>query len=764
MNYRNKCLIFTGLILFLQVSVAFAANTGKAIDKTFVGREACAICHIEENEKWIGSHHDLAMQEAKEKTVLGDFGNTRFKQFDVESIFFRKGDDFMVRTDGPDGKLNDYRIKYTFGFFPLQQYLIEFPDGRLQALDIAWDSRMQKQGGQRWIHLHADEKITHDDVLHWTGPNLNWNYMCADCHSTNLEKNYNAKTDSYHSTWSELDVSCEACHGPGSEHLRWLNSKPSEQKFIKAKGLDVSFDERQGITWKFNKDKGIPQRSQINTSRSEVQVCARCHSRRSQIAQPVIGEPFMNAYIPSLLVEGLYHPDGQIQDEVYVYGSFLQSKMYQKGVTCSDCHDPHSNELKLPRDQVCTQCHSPDQYARKEHHFHDLDSEGSSCVECHMPATIYMEVDDRHDHSFRIPRPDLSVSLATPNACNKCHTQQTSLWATEKMNQWYGQNIKGNQTFATSLQSARTQNADVSHALQALSIQLSQPNIVRATALEALRAYPERETMAAIQQNLNDPDPLLRRSALAALRQFDIRMQVLMGFPLLSDPVRAVRVEAVSMLVQIPRGQLSSEQQLIFQQAVDEYIQVQLFNAERPEAQVNLGGFYNALGEPKKALLAYQKALKLQLKFVPAYVYLAQIYSAQGKEHKAERLLKAGIKEVPESADLAEAMGLSLVRQKKNKQALNWLARATQMDQDNGHYAYVYGIALNSTGNSQQALHQLQRTYQRFPENTDVLYALVAINRDTGKVSEALKYIAVLETLMPGNRQLQQLKKELSSK
>ena len=748
----------------LQVSVAISANSGKAHGKTFVGRETCAGCHIQENEKWTGSHHDLAMQEATEGTVLGDFNHTRFNQYGVDSIFFRENQNFMVRTDGPKGKLNDYRIKYTFGFYPLQQYLIEFPGGRLQTLDIAWDSRPKKQGGQRWIHLHPDEKIAHDDVLHWTGPNLNWNYMCADCHSTNLEKNYNAKTDSYHTTWSELDVSCEACHGPGSEHLRWLNSKPPEQKLIKGKGFDVSFNERQGVSWKINKQTGVPQRSQINTIRSEVQTCARCHSRRSQIAQPDIGEPFMNAYIPSLLTEGLYYPDGQIQDEVYVYGSFLQSKMYQKGVTCSDCHDPHSNELKLPKDQVCSQCHNPEQYAKQEHHFHKPDSAGSSCVECHMPATTYMEVDDRHDHSFRIPRPDLSVSLGTPNACTNCHKDQLDQWAVERLKQWVGHKQTSFQTYPEVLHNARNQAPGASRSLQTLAVDLSQPNIARATALEELQAYPGRETMAAIQQNLNDPDPLLRRSAVTALRQFDLRMQVLMGFPMLSDPIRTVRVEAIGMLAQIPRGQLSGEQQKVFQQAVDEYIQVQQFNAERPEAQVNLGGFYTALGEQKKALLAYQKALKLQPQFVPAYVYLAQLYSAQGKEQEAEKLLKTGIKELPESADLAEAMGLSLVRQKKNEQALTWLARASQMDQDNSHYAYVYGVALNSSGNSLQAIHQLEKVHQRFPTNTDILFALVAINRDTGNASEALKYIAVLETLLPGNRQLQQIKNDLSSK
>ncbi len=173
------------------------------------------------------SQHKHAMDHATEKTVLGDFSDARFEYFGVRSRFFREHGKFFVETDGPDGKLGAFEIKYTFGLDPLQQYLVEFPDGRLQALSIAWDSRPKDQGGQRWFHLYPDEQIRHDDFLHWTKLNQNWNFMCAECHSTGVRKNYDAATDRFATSWAEISVGCEACHGRGSRHVAWARDEQS---------------------------------------------------------------------------------------------------------------------------------------------------------------------------------------------------------------------------------------------------------------------------------------------------------------------------------------------------------------------------------------------------------------------------------------------------------------------------------------------------------------------------------------------------------
>lgn len=392
----NICLIF----LLFFVTGTFAND--------YVGSESCKSCHLQQFNQWQGSHHQLAMQHANEKTVLADFNNTSFVYFDTTSRFFKKHGRYFVNTEGPDGKLADYEIKYVFGIEPLQQYLIEFPDGHIQSLTIAWDTVKK-----RWFHLYPDEQIKPGDPLHWTRVYQNWNMMCGECHTTNYKKNYDSDKKTYKTQWSEINVGCEACHGPGSKHVAWANKKSNE---LKNYGFDFSY--------------------KTASADQQIAACAPCHSRRTSLStsfQP--HQPLLDNFLPSHLRPGLYYPDGQILDEVYVYGSFLQGSMYQAGVRCSDCHNVHTAKLKLTGNKVCTQCHNPNgdsrfktlikkDYDNKSHHFHKTNSMGAQCVECHAPERNYMVVDPRRDHSFRIPRPDLSIKYDTPNACNKCHTNK----------------------------------------------------------------------------------------------------------------------------------------------------------------------------------------------------------------------------------------------------------------------------------------------------------------------------------------------------
>ena len=748
-----------------MASSCLAITAGFVDAAEYIGRNACKACHEEEDKRWQGSHHDLAMQEATAETVLGDFNNVEFEQFGVVSRFFRKDGKFMVHTDGPDGKLQDFPIKYTFGVYPLQQYLIAFPGGRLQTLDIAWDSRSKEKGGQRWFHLHPEDQVTHDDVLHWTGPNLNWNFMCADCHSTDLKKNFDTKSGDYHTSWSEIDVSCEACHGPGSEHRKWAETVAGGGEYkITNMGLTVRLNERKGVNWLIDEKTGKPVRSRPNDSRAEIQVCARCHSRRSQLTDDFIpGQPFMDAYHPALLSDGLYYPDGQIQDEVYVWGSFRQSRMYQSGVTCSDCHDPHSADVKLPGEQVCYLCHAPDRYARKEHHFHTPASAGASCVECHMPATTYMGVDQRHDHSFRIPRPDLSVSMGTPNACNQCHSDQTAAWAVEHLNAWYGKQPQSFQQYAEALNAARMGRIDAGSLLLKLAMDSAQPAIARATAFSNLGTHLDRNGLMLIQQGLNDDDPLIRQGALTALESAPVQQRML-GFPLVWDDVLSVRVQAARVMAAFPADQIPVDRREKLNQVIQEYIQTQEFNGERPESQLNLGGIYTDMRQYGKAEQSYRKALRLQPVFVPAYINFSQMLSNRGREVEAANLLQSGIKHVPLSlsAVLYHALGLSQVRQKNTREAIQSLAKAAELDVDNRRYQYVYALALQSVGKLDQAMDILRRTHERHPSDADILYALVTFNRDAGKREDALVYARKLQTLIPDNPAIEQLVEALT--
>ncbi|MEA3276077.1 MAG: tetratricopeptide repeat protein [Pseudomonadota bacterium] len=752
-------------LLFLIIGYAWSALlSADNASPEYVGRAQCIPCHAEQNARWTGSHHDLAMQEATESAVLADFADAQFEQFGVVSRFYREDGRFMVRTDGPDGELQDYPIKYSFGVYPLQQYLIELPGGRLQALDIGWDSRPEDQGGQRWFHLHPEEPVRHDDVLHWTGPNLNWNYMCADCHSTNLRKGYDVRSDTYHTTWSEIDVSCEACHGPGSKHLQWAEAQAKgASSALPDMGLTVRLNERAGVAWPIDPATGKAKRSTPRTTSREIQVCGRCHSRRGQMSDQVIaGQPLLDGFRPALLTAGLYHPDGQIQDEVYVWGSLLQSKMYQAGITCSDCHDPHSADVRLPGDTVCAQCHPLDRYATEKHHFHPEGSTGASCVECHMPPTDYMVVDARHDHSFRVPRPDQSVTMGTPNACNNCHADKTPQWAAEQVTGWYGTPPEGFQRYAPALYAARARLPGAAQLLQQIASDAGQPAIARATALQELGAYPDRKMLALIRQGLAAADPLERLGALTALESLGPAQRAL-AVPLLWDDLKAVRIAAARLLAAVPSEQLPEAVRGQLAQGIEEYIAVQEFNAERPESQLNLGTLYAEQGRYLDAEQAYRKALQRQPRFIPAYVNMADLLSGLKREQEADGFLRRGLELSGQSADLAHALGLSLVRQKKQEKALDLFAEAAELAPDNARYSYVYAVALSSGGALGEAIRVLESAHRGHPGDQEILYALVTFNRDGGHLRAALQYARKLQELIPDNPAVDRLVRELDA-
>ena len=515
-------------------------------------------------------------------------------------------------------------------------------------------------------------------------------------------------------------------------------------------GLVVQLDERRDISWTIDPETGNAVRSRPRHTDREIALCARCHSRRSPISKDYVhGEPLLDHYLPRLLDEGMYYADGQINDEVYVYGSFIQSKMQHAGVTCSDCHEPHGLALRVPGNGVCLQCHQADRYDQSDHHFHKASSPGASCAECHMPAKTYMVVDPRHDHSMRIPRPDLSVTLGTPNACNNCHADQSAEWAADQVRDWYGETPSGYQQYAGVLAAARSGEPSAGRALAGLVRDTATPAMARATALAELGPYLSAATLDVVALGLDADDPLLRVAALQALEPVPPDIRVRLAFPALKDPVRAVRIEAARLLAALPSGDLPPGQQSQLDKGLEEYIESQQAMAERPEAQVNLGNLYAASGETGPATAAYRTATELDPWFVPAYVNHADLLRNREDEAAAEAVLRRAVAVMPESGDVYHALGLSLIRQKRNTEAIEALEQAARYSPDNARYVYVYAVALNSAGKTARALLVLQGAHNRFPNNTDILSALVAFNRDSGNPEAARRYAERLQSLSP---------------
>jgi Tfp pilus assembly protein PilF len=748
-------LMFVGAVLYALFGRPAAPvamlPSAQVVSATYVGTKVCTGCHIEEGEAWKGSDHALAMQHADTNNVLGNFDNAKFAYAGITSTFFKRDGKFFVNTDGPDGKLHDYEIKYTFGVTPLQQYLIEMPGVRFQALSIAWDSRPKERGGQRWFHLYPNERITHEDELHWTRPAQNWNFMCADCHSTELQKNYDPAADRFQTKWAEINVGCEACHGPGSRHLEWAKAKsggrPATAEDV-AKGLSARLGERRGVAWSLNATTGNAARSMPRTTEHEIEVCAQCHARRGQIADGYeAGKPFLDYYRPALLTDPLYYVDGQQRGEVYNWGSFLQSKMYASGVTCSDCHDPHSGKLRADGNVLCSTCHLPSKYDTATHHHHKPGSAGAACAGCHMPNTTYMVVDPRRDHSLRVPRPDLSVKFGTPNACNVCHSDRDTRWAAEQVNKWYGHNPQGYQRFAAGFAAANAGAPDAQAQLRAIAADSSHPAITRATALAQLNASLSQAAFDTVAAALRDRSSLVRFAALQSLTGAlpDVRRRL--AAPLLSDPLKAVRIETASLLAGVPAEQLSAEQRTAFARASAEYIASQRYNADRADARVNVGTFYANRGDPARAEEELKAALGLDPLFTPAYVNLADLYRTLGRDVDGEKLLREGLRAAPKSAMLHHALGLALVRLKRADAALAELERATILEPANARFSYVYAVALHSTGKTEAAITRLEKTLLANPNDADILAALASLHQARGDNTAAKKYADRLRTL-----------------
>lgn len=729
----------------------------------FVGAAECATCHARENVLWRGSHHQLSMQPAADSTVSGDFNKASLSNNGITSTFFRAGSKFIVRTDGPDGALHDYEIKYTFGVYPLQQYLIEMSGGRLQALGIAWDSRPPELGGQHWFFLYPGQKITYGDSRHWTGIDQNWNYMCADCHSTNLRKNYDERTRTFSTSYSEIDVSCEACHGPGSNHVSWASKQSEWQAFEAGHGLTIALDERESVSWPIDPASGNIRRSKPRESEREVQVCARCHSRRGQIQEDYVhGQPAGDDYRVALLEQDLYFPDGQIKGEDYEYGSFVQSRMFDAGVTCSDCHEPHSLKLRSEGNSVCLQCHSADKYDSPKHHFHKPESVGARCVNCHMPTRTYMVVDARRDHSIRIPRTDLSLKLGTPNACNNCHTDKSAQWASDSVVKWYGDVPKGFQRFAETIDAGSAGAPGAQQSLARLVADGDQPAISRATALSLLATYAPPPTDAAVRAGVADNSALVRRAVARALSNSDSRASASALAALLRDPVRAVRIEVAEVLAGLPADAFPGDIAAAFRRATDEYISAQRLNADRPEAHMNLGLLYAKENHFDKAEAELKTALWLDPTFAPAAVNLADLYRGQDRDREGENILQDAISRSPDDASLQHALGLLMVRQKRSAQGLDLLAAAARIDPGNARYVYVYAVALNDAGQASNAIEALERSIKAHPYDRDSLAALVTFLKQAGDPAKAMIYARRLGELEPGNSEVRQMLKELN--
>ncbi len=710
----------------------------------YVSTQACIDCHQQEKSLWDMSDHSWAWLPATKENVLGDFNNTTFEHHGVITRFLTDADKFWIETKDEKGNLQKYEIQYTVGVKPLQQYLIEQDGGRLQVLDIAWDTVTNK-----WFMVFPKQQDNiPGNALHWTGVYKNWNGRCAECHATDFKKNYDTPTHSFASTWSELGVTCEACHGPGQAHVQW-----AEQPDI------FELKAYLGIT-----ENGLLKVKGQSPAEREIQVCAGCHSRRSTFTgnSPLPGSAFSDNYNLALLRPDLYHSDGQIKDEVYVLGSFLQSKMYAAGVTCSDCHNPHSGQVKTIENTLCAQCHNNDgntrfpslmkkTYDSPSHHNHPAGSKGAQCVSCHMPETTYMAVDARRDHRFGIPNPQDSAAIGTPNACTGCHTGKEADWAIKTLNEWFPNSKRTTTEFAVIFNRVAQFPELETNVTDLLSLidNPGLPAIIRATALEKLLPYGSALPWQDITPYLTNKYPFIRTTATLLFKQSPPTMAVKNLTPRLSDKVRAVRIAAARGLVAISPAIFTPAQRELFSGAFIEFQKSLLASADHPSTQMGLAGLALSFRNIQAAKVAIGEALIIDPQLSDAWIMKAKLENAERRPDLVEKTMEDAQTALPNSVVIFQFFGNYLASQRQYDRAKINLEKAASLSGSDPFVLTDYAAVLSQAGEHPKALSVLNALLDQQPDNVTVLFLKANAQLELGQAEQSKETVKQLLAINP---------------
>ena len=711
--------------LLTLISISFSSFANEA--------HQCGACHEKELTDWLESDHSKAMAIASENTVLGDFNDFTFKHFNQKATFYKKGKKFFIEFQEDKTEPRVYEVSYVFGHFPLQEYLINTEQGKMQVFPFAWDSRDKSNGGQKWYPIYPDEGITRQDRLHWLQPLQNWNGMCADCHSSGLKKNYDSEKDSFNTVWYEINVSCQSCHGQLSDS-HYANNRSSHSALSKSEQTNIG-------NWLLGKDEKIASWKGPKRDDTFMDSCFACHSLRTPLTDGITpSEPFLSQFKPSLLTTPQYHADGQIRDEVYVYGSFLQSKMYEAGVNCNDCHNPHTSKVKVEGNGLCLQCHKASEYDDIKHHQHKPNSQSSQCVNCHMPTNTYMGVDKRRDHSFKVPAPHLTEKFGTPNACNSCHEDKSLQWAQDKIDEWHGPSAP---LHPAEMQYMLLLSGDTltlnSHFSLAKNKAL--PDIKRATVVSLLPASVQTLAYKYAKMLANDESPLVRLAFSDISFLVDKHRRVELLKALLADEYKAVRVSAAEQLI------ASGELAIISAKVLDELYEASEQNLWRGEGNLNASLIQANQGNFEKAKDFLEAGISRDPFFEPNYINLANLYRSLGDSALEAATLEEALNANQHSPLMHYAEGMRLIRSQDLNAAITHFNIATDIEPTNSNYLYILALALDKAGNTNRAIELLKARSPNVEGRYELLQLGLALSQKMGLNGEFTYFRKELEKI-----------------
>ena len=708
---------------------------------TYVGSSACASCHATQAQAWQTSDHMRAMMLPDSASVLGDFDNASFTHFG-DTYRFVEGDSTgqtgkisVIARRGASAQADTLAVEWVFGYDPLQQVLLPGNRGRLQALTVAWDTRPDSAGGGHWYSMYPHEATPPGDMLDWQRDGLSWNYMCASCHTTALDKGYDIETDRYETTWAESTVGCESCHGPGSQHAE----SPSGG---------------YGMTGAAAADPPVNGRPSMAVLENELTMCAACHSRRTPLVEPTPhGESFLDQFAPALIQDGLYFDDGQILDEVYVYGSFLQSGMAQAGVTCSDCHDPHTGKRKLEGNALCQSCHA----GKIEDVAVHVEHGEVSCETCHMPSRTFMGVDARGDHRFGIPDPITSRQIGSPNVCADCHGDDRSVEAI----------LNGPQSRpGLAALALRTGTTDRMGQVQEVLVDSTVSRFEKGSLIARLGSEPSTDGLRIVMTSLQSGDPFERVGALRAIADPAFRAPLPDLTRVFADSLRWVRVEAVATA--LAHGYTAFDEEPASTALLD-YETAQLAVAEQPEAHLNLASMHEIKGEWEHADASYSRALRLAPRRVDILTghglmlgrWANRVLESDPARYRALRSRgEATLKEAVDAAGDEAApplfvLGLYLGEERPRlPDAAAALEASWRADSSNVQAIYNAAVAWHQMGDLRNAERLYLEGLSVYPEDAGLLDALVTLLMQADRWEEASERNQMLRKLQPGQTRL----------
>jgi len=692
----------------------------------YAGSASCKECHETAYAGWETSNHGLAERNYREDMDKQAFSprRTLVHGKDRSDTFLDADGVATILTRGLGNERREYPVVRVIGNDPLRQFLIAAPGGRLQTCDVSYDPHKDE-----WFDVYGDEEREPGDWGAWTGQGMNWNAMCAACHNTRLRKNYEPKTNSYHTKMAEMTVGCEACHGPMKDHVEWQKTPPP----------GYSKEDLEN-----NKKLGLSDPTVKRQTRDQMlDTCGACHSRRAEVTGDLIpGEPYHDHF--SLVVTDetdTYYPDGQVRDENYAFASFLSSRMHHVGVRCGDCHEPHSNKRLIPGNMLCMRCHMggtepPAPVINPDTHSPCTPgTPGHDCTSCHMPQTTYMQRHPRHDHGFTIPDPLLTREFGIPNACNRCHTDKDTEWAVKAADDFYGEKLN-RPTRARAILVARARRGEAD-AREGLIRMLATEEIPawQATACHLLERWvldPD-VTRALLEQISNNKSPLVREAAARALVH-----QVRSGNeevanalrPLLDDKSRSVRVAAAWALVATLDLTIQAGRELSHMLDI---------NSDQPAGRMQLSQFAYLRGDTPTAIRQIRKAIEWDPNSPPFHHDLAILLSSSGDLAGAISSLQKAIDLAPQDAEYHYKLALALAETGDIQKAVPSLEKTVALDPSNGRAWYNLGLAYNGMNRPQDAISALLKGETAEPSDPAIPYARATIHARLGQRDEALQ-------------------------